>query len=150
MSGAGDGHVKQSSFLGVGETFLVGKHHFQYGVVSGIAVAKAVKVGGGQLRSLVVKAGGDRLLTGGARVGGKFVKGAGWWLAIGLTAADLIDHRHTVSVNRPVLERSLNEYLDELVQLTLYDSQTGIVPVIDGVQRDVLSRIEAKDESERR
>ncbi|VGO14092.1 hypothetical protein PDESU_02649 [Pontiella desulfatans] len=116
---------------------------------SGIAVAKAVKVGGGQLRSLVVKAGGDRLLTGGARVGGKFVKGAGWWLAIGLTAADLIDHRHTVSVNRPVLERSLNEYLDELVQLTLYDSQTGIVPVIDGVQRDVLSRIETEDKSER-
>jgi hypothetical protein len=117
---------------------------------SGVAVAKAIQAGSSQLQGLMVKAGGGRLLAGGASVGSKFVRGTAWWLAIGLTAADLLDHRHTVNVNRPVLERGLDAYLDELVQIILYDSQTGIVPVIDSVQNDVLSRIEAKGESERR
>jgi hypothetical protein len=119
-------------------------------VGSGVAVAKAIKAGSGHLRGLLVKAGGERLLAGGASVGSKFARGSLWWIAIGLTAADLLDHRHTVNENRPVLERSLDAYLDELVQIILYDSQTGIVPVIDSVQNDVLSRIETQDESERK
>lgn len=109
----------------------------------GVAVTKVVSLGGRQLQGLTVRAGGK--LAAGARVGSKFVRGAAWYLGIGLVAWDLYDHRRTVQENRPVLERALNGYLDELEQQVLHDSESGIIQVLDGVQYDVLQRLETTE-----
>jgi len=114
---------------------------------SGIAVAKLVRVSTGQLRALVLRATGRNLLEGGAgMVGRKMIRGGGWWLAIGLTAWDAVDHLRIKSQNLPVLRRSLNGYLDELEQHILHDPETGIIQILDGVQRDVLRELEETKE----
>jgi hypothetical protein len=114
---------------------------------SGVAVAKLVRVLVGHIRGLVLRVAGRELLEDGMRMGGRYVvRGLGWWIAAGMTAWDVADHHRTVQQNLPVLRRSLNGYLDELEQQILHDPETGIIQILDGVQRDVLRELEEAKE----
>ena len=56
---------------------------------------------------------------------------------------DLTDHYKTVQQNRPVLERSLETYLEELQEQVLRDQRCGILSVLNEVQREVIRELEA-------
>lgn len=53
------------------------------------------------------------------------------------TAWDLYDHQRTVSQNKPVMQRLLNEYFDQLESMVLHDSQCGILLTLEKVRRTV-------------
>jgi hypothetical protein len=113
----------------------------------GLASAKMGTMAIGQVRELVLRVAGRSLLSDGMTMAGrKIIRGAGWWVALGLTAWDLADHHRTVQQNLPVLRRSLNGYIDELEQQMLHHPETGILQILDGVQRDVLRELEETDQ----
>lgn len=113
---------------------------------SGLAAAKAVRVAVEHVRALVLRTTGRKLLGSGAGAAGrKVIRGGGWWLAVGLVVWDAVDTARVKSRNLPVLRRSLNGYLDELEQHILHDSETGVIQVLDGVQRDMLRQLEAAE-----
>ena len=102
------------------------------------------------IRDLVLRVGGRKLLGGGAGIVGKAVgRGLGWWAVAGTAIFELVDHRRTVNQGEKVLRESLCGYVDNLGEQLLYDSQTGVIAVLDGVQTEVLAAVEEVDEKEK-
>jgi hypothetical protein len=138
-------HLQQMSRLALAiegnrQVPLVGKALIAGTGVAATKLAASLSV---HIRDLVLRAGGRKLLGSGAGVVGKTVgRGLGWWAAAGTVIFEFVDHRRTVSRNEPVLRRSLNGYVDNLGEQLLYDSQSGVVAVLDGVQTEVLAAVE--------
>lgn len=117
---------------------------------TGVAATKLAASLSVHIRDLVLRAGGRKLLGSGAGVVGKAVgRGLGWWAAAGTAIFEYVDHRRTVHRNEPVLRKSLNGYVDNLGEQLLYDSQCGVIAVLDGVQTEILTAVEDVEGKER-
>lgn len=96
----------------------------------------------GRVKALVVRRLNQEFLEHGAMVGGRAVsRYAGWWIAAICAGWDLADHHRTVQQNRPVLERSLGVYLDELQDQVLRDQRCGVLTVLGEVQHEVMGEV---------
>jgi hypothetical protein len=81
----------------------------------------------------------------GAKVAAKF--GGRWLGPIILLAAiawDLWDHHHTVEVERPILRKSLVEYLGEMKHSLLYEPETGLMSVIHSLELNVVASLKSR------
>jgi hypothetical protein len=111
-------------------------------VAGGTAVVGAGSALTGRVKTLMVRRVHRELCEGGVKLGGKMLgKGLGWWIAGACVAWDVYDHHETVRKNKPVLERSMGVYLDELEELVLQEQRTGILTVLAGVQRDIMKEV---------
>lgn len=114
---------------------------------SGAAALKIGKALTGRVRELMLRRMQRELLEDGMRMGGRYAaRGAGWWIGGICVVWDMADHHRTVQQNRPVLERSLETYLEELEEQVLRDQRCGILSVLNEVQREVIGELEVSHE----
>lgn len=115
---------------------------------SGAATLKIGSVLSARVRAMTMRRVQREFMEDGLQMGGRVVlRGAGWWIALGCFAWDLADHHRTVQQNRPVLERSLGTFMDELEEQVLWDQRCGILSVLNEVQRKVIAELEVSRES---
>ena len=79
-----------------------------------------------------------------ARAGGKLL---GPIIGVGIIVWDVWDHHKTEKVNRPILKRSIDEYLEEVGLQMLDDPETGVLGVIYTMESNVIESIEALERS---
>jgi len=102
----------------------------------GFGGSAAAKVASTAVGKMAAKTGGKVA----AKIGGKFL---GPIVGVGIIAWDFWDHNRTVSENRPILRKNLFDYLDEMKLSLLDDPQTGIMAVVDGLQKEILESADA-------
>lgn len=73
-----------------------------------------------------------------AKVGGKFL---GPIVGIGIIIWDAWDHNSTVSENKPILRNGIQDYLYEVKDMLLYDTESSVMSVIYGVEGNVLNSL---------
>ena len=72
----------------------------------------------------------------GRKVAGKVLGAA---IGVGLIIWEIWDYNETVAVERPRLSQQLNDYLEEVEEELLYDSEAGIMTVVDDLENEVLA-----------
>lgn len=95
------------------------------------AGSKAV---GGSAGAVAMNASAKMGKQAGKKVAGKALGAA---LGVGLIIWEIWDYNETIAVERPRLSEQLNDYLEEVEGELLYDSQVGIITVIDDIEKEV-------------
>lgn len=76
----------------------------------------------------------------GAKVAAKFgAEALGAIVSVGIVVWDLWDHQKTVEEQRPILRASLLEYIDAIGEDALSNPATGLLAVIETVERAILA-----------
>ncbi|MBX2818122.1 MAG: hypothetical protein KTR29_00530 [Rhodothermaceae bacterium] len=70
----------------------------------------------------------------GRKIAGKVLGAA---IGVGLIIWEIWDYNETVAVERPRLSQQLNDYLEEVEKELLYDSEAGILTVLDDLESEV-------------
>lgn len=70
-----------------------------------------------------------------AKAGGKML---GAIIGVGIIVWDVWDHQQTKAEFKPVLRRNIRNYLNEVKDSLLYDTETGILSVIYGIENEML------------
>ena len=73
-----------------------------------------------------------------AKVGGKF---AGSIIAIGIIIWDVWDHYETKKKALPVLRQNIEDYFSEMKQAILHDSLYGVMPIVLGLERQIVAQL---------
>lgn len=60
---------------------------------------------------------------------------------LGIIAWDILDYRHTVSVDRPILKDNLTAYLGDMKQLLLNQPETGVMSTIRELEKNILAKL---------
>lgn len=95
------------------------------------AGARAV---GGSAGAVAMNASSKMGKQAGKKVAGKALGAA---LGVGLIIWEVWDYNETVNVERPRLSQQLKDYLEQVEGELLYDSQVGIITVIDDIEKEV-------------
>lgn len=130
---------------GVGETVLAVEGNRQVPLIlKGATVASgviAVKIGQAvtaQIRTMIMRTGRREMYEEGMMYAGRAVgRSFGGIAFVAMTGWDIYDHYRTVAQNRPVMQKLLNDYFDQLESLVLNDSQCGILETLERVRRTV-------------
>jgi hypothetical protein len=76
-----------------------------------------------------------------AKVGGKWF---GPLVGMGIMVWDVWDHQATKAENKPLLRRNIADYLHEVRNQLLYDTESGVMSVIYGLEKEILHSLEQK------
>jgi hypothetical protein len=60
---------------------------------------------------------------------------------VGILAWDVLDYRHTVAVDRPILKENLITYLGDMKQVLLNQPQTGVMSSIRELEKNILAKL---------
>jgi hypothetical protein len=125
-------HLSLKTLAG-GGTYLAAKPILAASIAKLSSKASA-KVAGAAATKVAAKTGGAVAAELGASVLDPIV-------GIGIIAWDVLDYRHTVRRDRPVLRANLLEYLQEVQQMLLTQPQTGIISTIQPLEQDILKSL---------
>lgn len=62
-------------------------------------------------------------------------------VGVGILIWDVLDYRHTVSVDRPVLRENLTAYLQDVKQILLNNPETGVMTAIREIEQGILASL---------
>jgi hypothetical protein len=116
-----------------GGTYLAAKPLvlISLGKLGGKATAK---LAGGAMTKVAAKGGGAIAAELGAAVLDPLV-------GLGIIAWDVWDYRHTVAIDRPLLQENLSTYLKDMKQLLLNNPETGVMSAIREIEQTILARL---------
>ncbi len=60
---------------------------------------------------------------------------------VGILAWDVLDYRHTVAVDRPILKENLTAYLGDMKQVLLNQPETGVMSSIQELEKNILAKL---------
>jgi hypothetical protein len=61
---------------------------------------------------------------------------------IGIIAWDVLDYRHTVAIDRPILQDNLNAYLGDMKEILLNQPETGVMSSIRELESSILAKLD--------
>ncbi len=73
-----------------------------------------------------------------AKTGGKLL---GPIIGVGIIIWDVWDHHHTREIEKPILRENLMAYFAELKESLMYDPDSGIISIINSVERTIVSSL---------
>jgi hypothetical protein len=100
----------------------------------------AMESGGKAASKMAAKTGGKVA----AKAGGKLL---GPIVGIGIIVWDIWDHNATKAENKPILRKAIQDYLKEVKNILLHDSETGVMASINDLERQVLAKIRQNEAS---
>ena len=63
-------------------------------------------------------------------------------IGVGIVVWDVWDHHQTKKVNRPILQRAIDDYLDELGHQMLESSDAGVLGAIYHIESNVVRSLD--------
>ncbi len=60
---------------------------------------------------------------------------------LGILAWDVLDYRHTVAVDRPILKENLSAYLGDMKQVLLNQPESGVMSSIHELEKNILAKL---------
>jgi len=61
---------------------------------------------------------------------------------MGIIAWDVWDHQATKAANRPLLRKNIADYLHEVQKQLLYDTESGVMSVVYGLEKAILQSLD--------
>ncbi len=119
-----------------------------YLAVKPLVTPLVLKVGSKMVGKLAGKTGAKIALKTGASLTGKVAAGLlDCTVGVGILLWDIWDTYHTAAVEKPILQETIFEYLDQVEASILENPETGVMTVIDQIEHKIIQSI---DESQSR